>query len=400
MFMTECIKKLLVSLIIFTTLASFVYSLGISPAKIYVDFYPGLTTNLTFNIINNVGYDTYVAPTIIAGELEPYITSIQKESILIPNGGTVSLTFQLKFPQEIEFAGTRFIEVGAVESGTPSESGGGIIAKTGVLGRIVLFIPYPGKYLEYSFSGEDIAQNQTVHFTVQFQNKGKQRLNTVTGNIDIYDKDSKIATLNVPSSTNLDVYDSREIIMNWSSVGQPVGIYKASLTLNFDGNIRQRNITFHIGEESVEILNFTRELEAEKISKFVIDVQSVWNSQLANVWAWVNITDGKNVVQEMKTPVTELSPWEQKELVAYFDGKGVAIGDYDAEIAVYYNQKVSGTRGTITVIAPKPEEKPQIIETAKPSAGLLTQTNIFLGITILAIILLIINILVTLRKKK
>jgi len=401
MFIVHNIRKLPAVFIIFILIFPFVSSLGITPSHLQLDFYPGLSKNFTFKIINNVGYDTYVMPTVSGGDLGEYITAVQKEKILIPNGGAADLTYQLILPKEIETPGNHNIFVGAVETITPSFSGGaGIVAITGVAGMITIFVPYPGKYLDIGFSGEDVAINAPVHFTVDFRNRGKVKLNYITGKIDVYDQETKLETLALPVNRDLDIYDSRQIVVNWNTSGRKVGVYRGELTLEYDGIPKKRNATFHIGEESLEIINFTKELEADKISKFAIAVHSVWNSQLTNVWAEVKILKNGKAVQELKTPITEIGPWETMELVAYFDGNGVALGDYDVEIKVHYNNKVAEAKGIITVIKPKPTEKAPISEAAKPTTGLLTQSTIFLGIAILAILLLIINILVTLRRKK
>jgi hypothetical protein len=396
----HAIGKLIVILILFTAAIPLVCSLGISPASVSLDFYPGLTTNLTFRVHNNVGYDTYIIPQTIESSLTPYVTPVQTEKIFVADGENAYVTFQVKFPDEVDFAGKHQIDVGATESISPSIEGSGIVAITAIYARVYVFIPYPGKYLEAIFNAKNVALNETVHFKVNIQNKGKEKLNSITGKIDIYDKENKIDTLILPSFSDMDVYDTKDVIMNWSTIGRTVGMYKATLTMNYDGNSRKFDTTFYVGDESLEILNFTKEVEAETISRFAINVQSVWNLPLKNVWAEAKFSKDGSTIHELKTPATEVNPWETKELLGYFDGSGVALGEYDADIKVHYNNKVAETKGVITVVKPKQEEKPPVNESAKPAENLFTQSTIFLGIAILAIILLIINIFITLKRKK
>ena len=401
MYKIHTIRKLIVILILITATLPFVYSLGITPASAKLDFYPGLTTNLTFRVINNVGYDTYIIPQTIESSLTPYVTPVQTEKIFVADGESAYVTFQLKFPEELDFAGKHQIDVGATEAISPSNEGSGIVAITAIFARVYVFIPYPGKYLEAIFNAKNVALNETVHFKVNIQNKGKEKVNSITGKIDVYDKENKIETLILPTFSYMDVYETRDAIMNWSTMGRSVGMYNATLTLNYDGYTKRFYTTFYVGDESLEILNFTKEVEAEKISKFAINVQSVWNLQLKNVWAEAKFSKDGSTIQELKTPATEVNPWETKELLGYFDGNGIALGEYDADIQVHYNNiKVAETKGVITVVKPKQEEKPPVNESAKPAENLFTQSTIFLGIAILAIILLIINIFITLKRKK
>jgi len=397
MFMLTKVPKLIISIVAFIILFPNVCSLGITPPEVYIDFYPGLATNLTFTIINNVGYDTYVMPTLRESPLAPYLTPLQTEPILIKTGGNTEITFQLKLPQQMETPGKNNVFVGAVETISPTLGGSGVSAKTGIAALITVFVPYPGKYLEIGFSGEDVANNEPVHFTVNLQNKGKEKLNLVAGNIGIYEGEKKIETLLLPETYGMNLYDRREITVNWSTIGRNVGVYRGELTLEYDGITKKRNTTFHIGNESLEIINFTKEVEAEKISKFAITVQSVWNSKFADVWAEVNVRKGGKIIQILKTPVTELGAWEQNELIAYFDGNGVATGEYNAEITVHYSGKTKSASGAILVIPPRKEAP--ATETAKP-ISFFTQSNIFIGIAALAIILLLINIFISLRRKK
>ncbi len=91
---------------------------------------------------------------------------------------------------------------------------------------------------------------------------------------------------------------------------------------------------FRVGEFRVLILNYTDELKENEVNEFEIEVESLWNEDIEEVYAEVIV----NRIAVFSTPIVLLNAWERKTLVGYFDSTGFDYGDFRAEVVLYYDE--------------------------------------------------------------
>ena len=170
-----------------------------------------------------------------------------------------------------------------------------------------------------------------------------------------------------------------------STVGYTAGTYNAIATLNYDGKTKEDKKSFRIGELNIEIINYTKEFEKNKINKFDVKIESGWGNKIEGVYGEIKINN-----DTIKTPNINLGPWDKKTITTYWDTNNVETGFYDAEIIIHYNGKTTIEKGKVSVI-----EKKEIL-TEIP--GVISFNTI--TVLVLIIILLIIIDIIWITKKR
>jgi len=285
-------------------------SLGVSPRSYEVDFKPGLIQNFSFDFVLN---DT-LSNLYVKGNLAKYV-SLNKERI----SGHEKVVALLSLPLEIAIPGTNQIDIVA----------GGVVA------AIKVNVPYPKKFVGLELSapnvnvGEDVDINlrivnlgteaADVNYTIEVY-KGAKKINTIRG--------AKIEFLNISKVLN------HTILLDTSNYS--AGDYNAVASVSYDGNITKTENSFKLGELSVKILNYSKVFRENKVNKFEINVESLWNVDIKSLYVEVRVGD-----KGFDTPIVGLDAWGEKTLVGFFDTKNVPGYDILANITLHYNNKSS-----------------------------------------------------------
>ncbi len=357
-------------LVILTSLVS-AGGVGISPAYYKEFFSPGLVSSFRFHSFN-------LDPTkgvniFIRGDLAKYANLSE---LNLTGGGELTVTIRL--PNKIDIPGTHKLYVGVIESkkinGSNASAVGGIAS---VQGRIDIFVPYPGRYSESTFSINNINEGEESGYELNIQNLGVQDL-SVKSKIDIYKdnltkklitKNMKEFTLNTKHSiTSVGTIDTRNL---------PAGKYQAVATVDW-GKITKMIKTFRIGEFLVEISDYDYLFEQGKINKFNIEIKNKWNTKINKVFADVVITDNGKVVRSFKTVSVSANPWEVENITGYFDATGLKPKRYIASIVLYYDGQTSSKLVAIYVRKPAPQTYIKYIIIAVISILLITLMFIYL----------------------
>ena len=368
--------------IFFLLACPFVLGVSIQPAKYSIDFEPNLERDFGFYICGAAKIEPY-----IDGDLVQYATIIDNE----PNGGCREIIVRIKLPSEIEKPGKNILLAGAREL---IEVGGSVGGRAAIQAPIVIFVPYPGLYVEWDFVAPNVNEGESVHFTVGVSNLGTNDIQSARAMIDVYDDYSRIKSLNtdeksIPSKT------SAEFPLDMETIGMKAGSYRVVTTLYYDEKSDLKEKSFNIGTLYVAINNYTKVLEQGKINKIGIEIESKWNNYLQDVYSEVTINGVK-----VKTPNYNLNAWETKEISAYYDTAGMDLGEYDAQITLYYGGKTTIEEGKVYVVeqielpsSEAKEEKPWKISFD------ITPTTLLIAIIIILVVVDIVW-LITRRKNK
>jgi len=337
--------KILMFLILALLVVPLGYAIGIGLYTEEIDFTPNLNANFMGLISNNVGTDIIVELRT-KGDLTEYVTFGQ-EIMEIPAGQVATFTFNIKLPETIK-PGVNLLHIGA-EDITPSTQGG-ISAKTAAFMPLKIRAPYPGKYIEASFSTSDIEEHQVAPFSINLISRGNQTIKTISGIIEIFDQENKIATLTLDPIIEVKPGESRAIQAEWDSKGHKIGEYKAKATIDYDDQQLKLDAGFRIGTLLVQIVNYTKEFYKDEINKFDVEIQSSWNIAISNIYGEVEV--GK---EKIKTLETNLAPWGKTKITAHLDTHDLDLGEHTANIKVYYADKIAQETAKITIL-PKREK--------------------------------------------
>jgi hypothetical protein len=132
-----------------------------------------------------------------------------------------------------------------------------------------------------------------------------------------------------------------------NATGLKHGAYLANAFVDY-GYRQAINKTFRIGGLFVNITNFTREIQKGGWNKFYVGVESMWNDNIPEVYADINISNSTFSLT-LRTPPSDLAKWEAKNLEGFVDTSGLA-GEYKSEIAISYVGQKNYASGALSII--------------------------------------------------
>ena len=330
-------KLVLLVISIYLVNLQLVLSLGISPAIQYVDFKPGLELEYSFNI--------YADPkqTIELYSEGEFSDLVRFDKTKLDGGG--GFTVKLKLPQEIEIPGKHTLLIGAKEM-VDAESGA-IGASVIVRAPIIVRVPYPGKYAEIGFTTNNANVGEPVKFEVSVASMGKEPI-LATTNIDIYSEKKKIETLNLGTKL-IENQKSDVFIKLLDTSNYNPGDYNATAIVNYQDGAAEKSSVFRIGQLFVNMTNYTDELIKGGIKLFEINVESLWNDPIDNVYGEVYVIKNNASLTNFLTPSVNLQGWEKKMLEGYIDTDVLEIGEYELNISINYGEKATMNKGKLRI---------------------------------------------------
>jgi hypothetical protein len=348
-------------------------ALGISPAKVRLDFQPGVEHNLRFEIItDDPGKEIEVTVT---GDLAEYV-SLDK-SVLV-GGGMVFV--KIKFPNSIDRPGEHDITIGAREKiGESSFLGTSIDIRV----PIKVFVPFPGRYIELQLAVPDGNEGDDIPVELKAINRGRQNV-FVSVFIDFFaDGQGEAVDRMTFQTEQINVTGERYFRKFLNASGFRPANYIANAVVSY-GDVIEINDTFRIGSLFVNVTNFTQRLPPGGIQKYHIDIESRWNNALGEVFADVNITNSTHA-STFRTPSVDLTAWEMETLEGFADTTGLE-GEYDVNITLRYSGQETSVLGKLVVSDVSPGD---ILRWVAIGSGALV-----------AIIIIVVVVLVVLKRKK
>jgi hypothetical protein len=321
-------------LIFFMQLAS--ASLGITPAKSEFNFVSGSEYVVDYVVSSDIGskLEFYVE-----GDLSDYVVLDKTEAV-----GSSLLRMRLTLPESVDKPGPHKLLVGAREVPPEDQFLGTAINIRAV---VYVYVPYPGRYAEMGLNIPDGNIDEEIPVELNVVNRGKDDLLLNSVKIDFFTENKKIHEM-IFNPVELKTAEEKYFRKFLDSKGYNPGDYFAEATINY-GEENFINKSFRIGSLFVNITNFTNTLESGGIRKFYIGVQSLWNGQLNNVYADVNLSNGIQDDIIFRTPSVDLVPWELRDIESFLDTEEM-VGQYNADIVLSYPGGKTFAIGTINII--------------------------------------------------
>jgi hypothetical protein len=198
---------------------------------------------------------------------------------------------------------------------------------------------------------------------------------------------------------NLESLKTSALTAEWDSKGNPSGRYTAAAIVSYDAGVVMQNGSFRIGDYFIEIYNYTKMVEKGKISPFEVNIESMWNDPIPNVYATILIRNSTDEFQ-LKTISQNLAGWGKSTLIAYWDATSMAKGNYSVDIDAFYSNDSSSLSGNVEVYElGLVKEKSQFLSNLTKAIKE-NKLIIILVCCILVLIASIIGLVVLLLKKK
>lgn len=327
-----CLMKLFFMSIMSLFLIEMCFALGVSPAKVEANFQPDLTTTISYSVYSkdpNMELELYVG-----GDLAEYVQLNKKKLV---GGGSFTVT--IKLPHSIEKPGQHKIYVGVREMVDEELVGSAIGTSVTIQSVIIIYVPYPGKYLEMSLKSHNVNVGGVVDFELDVVSYGEEDI-VISPKIDIVSDNETIQTL-LFNERLLKSRESFKLHKILDTFGYNPGRYKATAFIIYN-RIAKAETNFKIGHLSIDILNHTRQIVIGRLKKFEIEIESGWNNKIDGAYAEVFISNSSGKLMSFKTSSTSLTPWEKKTISGFFDTTYFEKGVYDANITVKYYGKDVG----------------------------------------------------------
>ncbi len=331
-------KRAIIVFVLFIFYLSYSNALiAVSPSSYRINFVPNLEQDFSFTFQFDEGTKFNV---FVQGDLAEYITLDREEFI---TSGTTTAT--LKLPASVEKPGMHSMGISAMPV---ADEQGGVRLMGNVIGSIFIFVPYPGKYAEIRLNAGDVNSGEMLNFEVGVSSVGKEPIDASVL-LEIYSDEKKIDSLELGSKT----IKNQESDVFKKSVNSSIyraGNYNALAIVNYETGIARADSKFRIGYLFINITNHTKEIKKSGIKPFEIEIESLWNNVVKNVYSEVNIIDNGESVISFQTPSVSLDGWEKKKLQGYFDTSNLKAKEYNINIKAIYENDFNLIQSKIRII--------------------------------------------------
>src|SRR3989339_27592 len=343
-------KIIFIFLIISCAIITSISALGVSPAIKEYNFQPNFEDVIkyrTLGIPSNMELELYAE-----GDLAEYVT-IDKKKLF----GEGEFRVSLDLPEHIEVPGKHIIYIGVKEKVDPELIQGTVGTSVTIQAVIVIYVPYPGKWIDASLTGNNVNVNESVNFELSLTSKGTEDVE-VSPRIEISSKDKIIETL----------YFTNRLIKSQENIG----LKKTLETVGYNPGT-----------------NHTDKILLGGVKRFEIEIESGWNNNIENAYAKVDFFNESGKITEFKTSPTSLSPWEKKTIEGFFDTSDFIESTYNANITMVYYGTADMSKTSNKVVSV------QFIKESELNVTLIA----IIGAIILIIVMIIIITILIIKKK-
>ena len=332
--------KKLVLLLIGIFMISSVYALGVTPGRTTIDFEPGLQKNIGLEVINSGAKDISIILSA-QGELAEYIT-LSSETIFIPANQSKTVNYNINFPESLE-PGLRTGKVFIMEIPDSSELGSSaVLATLAVVSQLYVNVLYPGKFATSDMIIYNADEDGEATFVFPVVSHGEFDLTSVRANVDIYNSlNEKVDSFNT-NSIEVPSGEKKEIIYKWKA-DVPIGNYRAAATVIYDDGKINLEKTFSVGAKELELQEINvNDFSLGEIVKLEMLIENKWSEIIKDAHIETRIkNEAGDVVSSFDSASYDIESLSKQVFVSYWDTAGVKVGNYDADVSIYYDDKSS-----------------------------------------------------------
>lgn len=338
-------KKLIVWLVLSIICIEAVLGLGIRPAKTTIEFVPGAEQEYSFWIVNNDQMEME-AKIFAKGDLAGYLQFSQEVVKLSQDEKEKQITFKVKFPNKLppgDLKTNIIIEQKVELKNNPSQ----FSAKLVLEHKLIVHSSYPEKYLIGDLKIEE--NDKTIGLVSELTNYGSQNIQSLKTTVFVSDQQEDIETLEAEEAT-LAPNETKEVKVELDKQKVSYGEFNILAKIFYDGYRLELEKKLVKGEPEIEILYFDRYFLAGQVNKITIDLLNKWNQKLDNLFIDIFVfKDGKKI-EEIRSQNFALNGKETKKVESYLDASKKEIGNYDFEVQVNYNGKITSKKASGSIL--------------------------------------------------
>ena len=329
-------KVVMLFFVILLISLSCVSAIRISPAKIEGNFKSNMEFNITFIVDSNLNRELEL---YVKGDLAEYVEL--SENSVFKQGEVIAA---IRLPEKIEPPGPKRTYIGAREL-IDKEISGALGTSVAIESVVLIHVPYPGKYLESKLRAHNVNVNEPVLFELGVTSRGKEDV-IMEPRIEIYSEhDELLETLDFKERL-LESQERIELVKTLNTTDYGAGEYYGLSKIDYELKTTESRADFKIGELSINIINYTKQIVSGGIREFQLEIESEWNDKIDGAYAKIIILNNSKPMLEFRTSPTDLRPWEKATIKGYVDATNIPPGIYDAEATVIYYGRDKGETTT------------------------------------------------------
>ncbi|MEK6894131.1 MAG: hypothetical protein AABX10_01580 [Nanoarchaeota archaeon] len=391
-------NKLLFVLFLFFASVNIATAFGITPAQKVVDYSPGTEYTSSFDIINseNKRVNLVILPE---GELSQGVALSQYYVTLMPETKSVTIKYSVRIPSGLS-PGPHYVDIVITEVPDTSTGTTFVGSIVGIITKVLVDVPYPGKYAESALSVSTTKEGK-IAFIMPFVSKGKLNIARARAVIDIYTPlNEKVVSI---STQEIEVLsgERKELAVEWDASSAPSGRYRAYATILYDESILNLESEFSVGKDTLEIKSVeVNDFSLGEIAKFEFLLENSLNSPVDDAYINMQVFNEEGeIMAEFKSANYRIDAFSSKLMVAFWDTEGVGTGNYDAKAFINFGQNsiqkeltLDVSQNDITVIGIG-----YVIKSSNSSSG--NSLTAVLVISVIVLVILNLTWFLVLRKK-
>ena len=369
-------KKIMILFVVMLFSAYFSSALSISTQEQReLTYYPGLERDFSFRISNA---DKKISTRLEAGELINYAYLEDNDSNLRER----KIKLKLKFPN-IDIPPGKYV-VYAVAKEIAEGQQSMISALAEVKMGITLNALSHEKVISAAAKDSEISLAEPIRQEITVKSQTYKSINSVYATAEVISSSGQTVQTLKSKMTTLNSEEQKTILLEGGSEGIEEGFYTVKIKVFYDDNSAELSGNLKVGQLSVSLLDYTKEIIIGEINKVNIKVKNHFNKDIEDFYAVINLPG-----LEIKTSSIKIPKYETRTIDAYIDASSFAEGDYDSKIGLYFFGQKIEKNAVFNIRA-----KQKVIQNNSSAI------NLILVLGVIALIILIFTQLIYLRRNK
>jgi len=326
---------LLVSLLIFSTVVN---AFSVSPARRLID-YPEDFPYIGSFVVYNDELTSGKVKIDVTGEFSDYV--VVDDYVVFEIGEfEKKINYKINVPDKKVKPGINGVGFTLTRIDENENEGSYLGARMALVTSVLIEVPYEDKYLEtelFAYSGD---VNGGVRFVAPIMNKGAEDVLGAKIKLEITDKNGKLIE-KIEDVKDIFVDTKKEFRTVWH-VDVIEGNYNAKLFVDYGEIVESEKVSFIVEGEKILLKGVSvNDFELGSVAKFEISVKNIWDDQVENVYAELEVYDHDGrLIETFVTDKKDLDKGDKVLLEGYWDTLNVVEGNYDTRVVVRYGDRL------------------------------------------------------------
>ena len=206
------------------------------------------------------------------------------------------------------------------------------------------------KYVELDLNAPNANVGEFVNLSLTIFNRGEENV-SVDSMIQIFKDGEFLETIEFEDKKVISL-DSVTLDYALDTSEYSPGDYTATALVNYSGaELARDDNPFKLGEFLIKIVNYTQEVNEDKLSRFLVEVESFYNDPIGGLYASLEISGNEEA--GFISPTIKLNPWSKGTLEGFVDASELGGETFEAELTIYYGNESVSEKVSVVILKGK-----------------------------------------------